>query len=56
MINLIQATTTLQFIIGSLAFASGIMIILQLAVRRSVWTPYVLAFVASVIILAATLR
>jgi hypothetical protein len=55
-INLIQSATTLQFILGSVAFVAGVMILLQLIVRKSVWTPYVLTFSGSLIFLAVTLR
>lgn len=56
MIDLIRAASTLQFILGSIAFGTGIMIVLQAAVRRAVWTPYILAFLGCVIALAVTLR
>lgn len=56
MIDLIRAATTLQFILGAVAFVTGVMIVLQASVNRSVYTPYILVFLGSVIGLAATLR
>lgn len=56
MIDLIRTASTLQFILGAVAFATGLMIVLQAAVRRGVWTPYILAFMGAIIGLAVTLR
>lgn len=50
----LENLTALQFALLAIAFASGVMIGLQATVTKSVWTPYILAFLASSIGYAAT--
>lgn len=46
--------TTLQFILGAIAFISGTMIGLQAAVRKAVWNGYLVIFFVSAVWLAGT--
>lgn len=56
MTDFISNATTLQFILAAVAFVTGLMIVLQVVVRRWVWMPYILAFVGAIVGIGVTLR
>ena len=56
MLEFIREASTLQFVAMIVALISGIMIVLQAAVRRAVWNGYLLLFFGALVTLLVTLR
>jgi hypothetical protein len=55
-IHFIREASTLQFALAIIAFVTFMMIVLQGAINRAVWTGYLIAFFVAIIGLAVTLR
>lgn len=56
MIELLQAASTLQFVLACAILVSLVMLVLQVIIYRGVWTGYLVLFFGSLIGLAVTLR
>lgn len=56
MIDFLRSLSDTGFAALVIALLSGLMIVLQAAVNRSVWTGYILVFFAALVTLLVTLR
>lgn len=56
MLEFIREASTLQFAAMIVALITGVMIVLQAAIRKGVWSVYLITFFAAVVTLLVTLR